>query len=360
MKFRKYSEIENAYKDFKDQIFLAGFADSCYEYGCFRKIDGSNVQLSISENEEFIIGSRNQICTSQFSGLDRVLKRDTLEQKLREMKASLRDIEDEEMTEFLSSCDGFEMTVFGELFGGLYRHQDVPRVIEATRIQGRIDYSPDNHWMPFDMTLRNPESEQMLVVNLDTLKKLCEMHGLLCQIEEFRGTLQECLNFNVEFNDDTGHRLFGLPIIEKNTAEGVVIKPICALWLRNGQRVILKNKNPMYKERIRATKAKTLELGNSLNKNELKYLSILKEYMNESRVMSAISKIGKLTKDSFGELLKMSSLDAISEFRKDYHDELTKLENSLDPKEFDFKKITKMMNKYSSSIVREVYLKEIQ
>jgi len=251
------------------------------------------------------------------------------------------------------------MTVFGELCGGLYRHQDVQRVKEATRVQGRVDYSPDNEWIPFDLLLRDPEQCKSMVLNLDTLAKLCKQVGLLCEIEEFRGTLRECLERSPVYIDDTGQRLWSLPLIEGNVGEGFVVKPIEAQWLPNGSRVIVKSKNPKFKERIRASKAQSLELKGKLNELEEKWLETLSEYMNESRVMSAVSKLGEITKDSFGDLMREACTDALSDFKKDNGEELEKLQRSMDPKDFDFSKITKAFNRVASAAVREVFLREI-
>jgi len=84
IEFRKYSEIENSYNEkFINSLFMGGFGDKSIEYACYRKIDGSNVQISIDEQDELVLGSRNQYVGTEFPGLKRVLEKDNLEEKLR-------------------------------------------------------------------------------------------------------------------------------------------------------------------------------------------------------------------------------------------------------------------------------------
>ena len=352
--FTKYVHIENLHQCDKllDKIRLAHFDNPEIKYGCFRKIDGSNVQLEIDQDGHFKAGSRNQELDLQkedFNGLRHVLERDKLEVKIRAMKHGYS------VTQGIDE-DKFSFIVFGELYGGLYRHPDVQRDKDAQRIQGRIDYSPSNHWIAFDaVAVLQDGTEKWL--DLDLLSKLCSENAVDYQIEDFSGTLDECLAFSPVFIDDTGHRLFGLPIIENNFAEGVVIKPY--VYLEVGalhQRVIIKNKNPRYKERIKATKAATKAAGANLLPLEAEWLGKLCEFMNDSRAMSAKSKLG--SNAEFGEIMQEATRDAISEFKETYGDEFERLQRENDPKDFSEKKITKAFAKYAIPFVKKAYLGE--
>lgn len=355
MKFKKYSEIENTYNSsIIDKIRFNNLDAPSIMYGCYRKLDGSNLQFSIDEQGSLQVGSRNQLVTgTNFMNWKAVAKRDGIKEKLSYIKSEIAmfHINNERLNDWLKTINinKFSLTMFGEICGGLYRHPDVERDNTSVRIQGRIDYSPSNQWVPFDLRLTCSGSS--FIVDMDLLKNLCDMANLKCQIEEFRGTFDECLNFSPVFNDDTGHRFWGLPIIENNVAEGVVIKPIIPTFIGES-RIILKNKNPKYKERIRATKTNN-KANPGIKDRERYWFDILKEYMNENRVLTAISKVGC---ENFGNIMKESCCDALKDFRKE-NPKFEEDERQNDPKDFNVGNITKAFNKYSSNIVREVFLK---
>lgn len=333
MSFSKYGEIENTYNDkLVEKARWNGLGR--IECICAVKIDGSNFQAGIDAEDRFFTGTRNQELKpdDDFCNWQKVMEKLGVEEKLRKIKQKL---------------GVSEVTMYGELCGGLYRHLDVPKVDGAIRIQGRVDYFPDNEWIPFDMKADGKYISQ------DLLKTLCDEVGLPSQQVVFRGTLEECLAFDPVFQDTTGNFFKGLPLIEGNTAEGVVIKPVDAVFIGES-RVIFKNKTPKFKERIRKTKEASKS--NALNGLEQTWTDRLLEYVNESRVYSALSKLGG--KSEFSPLMKAVMDDANSEFRKDYGEELETVERSVDPKDFDWKKIGKVISSEAVKVVRPVFLKE--
>ena len=64
----------------------------------------------------------------------------------------------------------------------------------------------------------------------------------------FRGTLAECLKHPNGFQSKIAEWL-GLPAIEDNICEGIVIRPVTPMYLRNGSRVLIKSKNERFAER---------------------------------------------------------------------------------------------------------------
>ena len=333
MGFSKYGEIENTYNDkLVEKARWNGLSET--ECICAVKIDGSNFQAGIDSDGRFFTGTRNQELKPEddFCNWQKVMKKYDVERKLRIIKEKL---------------NASEVVMYGELCGGLYRHPDVPRVEGAVRIQGRVDYSPDNEWVPFDLKVDGAYASQ------DLLKKLCDEVGLLSQQVVFRGTLEECLKFDPIFQDTTGNAFWGLPLIEGNIAEGVVIKPVNAVYIGES-RVIFKNKTPKFKERIRKTKEASKAPG--LNELEQTWIDKLLEYVNESRVYSALSKLGG--KAEFSPLMKAVMDDALAEFRKENGAELDEVERSTDPKDFDWKKMGKVLSTEAVKVVRPVFLKE--
>lgn len=329
--FKKYGHIENMYVE-KFIDYLKSMGMMTVPCVCTVKVDGANFQAAVDENDQVTFGKR----TAELSDVEQFNRWQNVMEKL-DVKNKLFQIRNE--------LGAKNLIIYGELCGGLYRHPDVPIVRDSVRIQGRIDYSPDNEWIVFDILYDEKYLNQL------KLQEICKTYNLPCVPIKFQGTLEECINASCEFVDTTGHDLWGYPIIENNVAEGVVIKSIEDVRLPNGERLIIKNKNPKYKERIKETK-KNAKPG--LNNLETEWEAVFEEYLTESRAWSAVSKIG--TVKDFGSLMKAVMADAEEDWRSDYEDELTELERSTDPKDFSFDKIRKMATKKAVIVVRPVWL----
>lgn len=344
MFFRKYNEIENTYRtDYLKKIKNLNL-DPNIEFACFNKIDGSNFSIILDENDNFIYAKRTEILSKEdkFQNCEYVIESMDLINKLSKIKSYVI-----EKYNIHNECI---IQIYGELCGGYYRHPDVEKIKNAIKIQGRVSYNPDNTWIPFDgfVELINEAEQNRIYFNVDELAEICNYAGLPCQVEKFRGTLDECLNFDPKFIDDTGHILFGLPIIKDNISEGVVIKPVTPLWFPNGERIILKNKNEKFKERIKKNKIEKDII--PLNENEKNVLNILNEYNTESRIYSVISKEGVLSDKVFGKILGLFILDCINDAIKD-HPEIKNLIDLNDKEQFDYKRVK---NDFRNLIIQDV------
>ena len=71
---------------------------------------------------------------------------------------------------------------------------------------------------------------------------LAEQFDLLYAKPLFSGSFKDALEYQNDFQT-TIPGILGLPEIEDNIAEGVVIKPENAMFFHDGSRLILKNKN---------------------------------------------------------------------------------------------------------------------
>merc|ERR1711865_373942 len=120
-------------------------------------------------------------------------------------------------------------------------------------------YSPDLRFMAFDVVLET--SEGRAYINFDLARDACRQCGLLFAEPLLRGSLGDCLNFEIEFETTIPARL-GLPSIaavssERNLAEGVVVRPqteptACAGKARVGKestRGIFKRKIQQFSEK---------------------------------------------------------------------------------------------------------------
>lgn len=355
MQFKKYSEIENTYRcDYLQKVRDMGFDDPKIVYACFTKIDGSNFSMILDENDNFFCAKRTSILTNEeipkFSNADKVIEKMNIAEVMKEMKNYIKE-KYATINEFsFIEDDKFILHLYGELCGGMYRHKDVEPVKNAAKIQGRVSYHPDNVWICFDGYISNSTQSSRFYFSVDQLKDICSKFNIPVQIEKFRGTFDECLKYPNDFNDDTGHVLFGLPLIENNITEGVVIKPVFPIWFKNGERVILKNKNEKFKEKkkIKSNEIKTAE---PLNEKEKEVLTRFYESITINRFMSVCSKEQPTSDKEFGKILGL--------FMKDINDEVVKENPIFDTwiknKEIDFKRVSKLAQRNAVDFMKPLF-----
>ena len=158
--------------------------------------------------------------------------------------------------------------------------------------------------------------------------------------------MEKCINFPIDFDSKIPEWL-GLPKIENNLCEGVVIKPNEPKFLWSGSRVILKNKNEAFKE-ISGHKDGFLPKENiKLSDNGNKLLEEILTYITENRLRNVLSHIGAVTDKDFGKIMGLMNKDIIEDFLKNNDEEF----NNLDKKERKF--IQKRMGSETSQLLRK-------
>lgn len=317
MKFTKYTSIENAYRQkavfniqsyFNDETFIVQ-----------EKIHGSNFAIYVDET-----GVKYAKRSGFISNLESFYRADLISNRLEEKAKKL----------FKSLPEASSISIHGEIYGGSYPHKDVESVKNVKMVQRGVFYSPDVEFIAFDMKINgeyidplemNNHLDYFKIPRLDVLKK---------------GTLQECLDYPNEFNSN----LHGLPELENNTCEGVVIKSVKPLRDPRGNRAILKNKNAKWSEKG----------GKGTNKVEKEIDPRIKEiaeialaYVTENRLRNVLSKVGPVTevKTAFGKIMKPFNLDVIEDFEKE-NPEFSKMEKA------DQKLVTKLINQEISLMIR--------
>lgn len=351
MKFKSYTEIENSYNSkFISHIREHEYDKSEIEWVATIKWDGSNFQCCINSEDKFIVGKRTAYLGrgDVFQGYERAMRNMNVETNLRKMKDIIK-------SDFNIFCK-FGLRVFGELCGGYYRHPAVEKVKGAVKIQGRVDYHPDNIWLPFDIELVDSEDNIIKVFSQDEVFKYCTAVNLPHPIIVKRGTFDEVLNTPNDFIDTTGNILFNLPLIEKNITEGIVIKPNIPLRFGNGSRVMVKSKNEKFKERMNKAPKAPKEII-PMNELEKKYFEIYREFITESRLMSVFSKVGKVDTKAFGQIMGLFIKDLYNDFDKEYAEEIKQLEDTLSVDEFNLAKTKKELSKEIAEFIRPIFLK---
>jgi len=325
--FKKYTSIENTYRDeFLDRIKGHGFWDD--EFIVQEKVHGANLSYWTTNGEDFFAAKR----TDQIPNNETFYNYDLI---LNEIKPNLKNIWLNLKNEI---TDLKQLTIFGEIIGGDYPHQDVEIDRKAILVQKGIFYSPKNHFYAFDILINSE-----VYLNVDLANQHFDKQNLLYAKTIFRGNIKECLDYPNDFNS-TLPRELNLPDLIPNVVEGVVIKPTITRHFNNGVRVILKNKNEKWSENKKYHKS--IKLEDEISDKIIKLQEAILTYVTENRLNNVVSKIGEISQKDFGRVLGMFNKDVVEDFLKDYHqitDELEKKELKLITKSFA-KTATELVN----------------
>lgn len=335
--FKKYSSIDNAItRDFMERVRAEMPTD--LEWVVQEKVHGANTSF-LCDGEEVRFAKR----TSVLSDDDRFYDFQTLLEAYRPRVLSLfRRIREAHPAVTVIS-------VFGEMFGGRYAHEGVPAVKGMTLIQKGVNYTPTHEFYGFDIYVFEGEIGYYLAV--DEVNALFEAEGFFYARTLMRGSLAECLKYPNAFQSKISQWL-GLPDIDDNICEGVVIRPVTPQYLRNGSRVLIKSKNARFAEKKSVkTRSKLFAEPVPYSNSFKALLPELEAYVTESRLNNVISHIGEVTlpKD-FGKIMGMFSKDILDDFLKEHGGEYSALDKC------EQKSFNRELNKLSTCFVKEILL----
>lgn len=333
MLFKKYSSLENSYREeYINKILNEALNAPNILYKVQEKIHGANFSIYF-DGAEILTAKRTSLLTPEEVFFNHQKIRDLLKGKI------------EIIFKILSKkLKVEELIVYGELFGGNYNHPEVEAVKGAMKVQKGIDYHPDNQFIAFDIKVNN------VLLDEEENEELFKEAGLLYCPTLFSGTLEECLKYTNEFNS-TIPALFGLPELKENICEGVVIKPFKATFLKNGERVIIKNKNDKWSEKAKEPKVKKENLSKNQYSEEVKVeIEKISVYITENRLKNVLSKESKLTKDDFGKILSAFNKDIIEDYIKENQESFYVLDKQ------DQKRITSAINNITASLIRKNFI----
>ncbi|MDR1594439.1 MAG: RNA ligase, Rnl2 family [Prevotellaceae bacterium] len=334
--FKKYNSIENVFdKEFVDNIKLEGF-DSV-QFVVQEKVHGANFCF-VTDGETVSVGKRNGFVEADesFYGHEELLVRynEKIINLFKRVKEKYPDI--------------LTITVFGEMFGGKYMHPDIKNDSRIICIQKGVNYCPNHEFYAFDLYVTTADSGRFLTV--DEINTFFEDAQFFYAKTLFKGTIDECLQYPNAFQSHISEWL-GLPPIEDNICEGIVIRPSEPIYFHNGARVLLKSKNSRFAEKKsvkKRIKIPTVELSYSENLKELHYVS--EEYVTENRLNNVISKIGKVSMPKeTGKLIGLFSKDILEDFLKEHSVQYHALEKD------EQKILNKHINSEAASLIKKVY-----
>ena len=361
MQFHRFSEIENLTPAMIQEIRDQGLDKG--NWCVTNKLDGSNFQVAIDLDGSIHFGSRNQELGryDNFNGWQHVVARDNIEEKVRALKAAL----DEYWLLDIAKDGPYVFIAYFELIGGVYRHKDVEPVKGSCKLQGRVNYCPDNKLVCLDIFWYDPNAYQGKgmgeYLGPETVNEYCDKVGLYHQQIKAVLPFDEAIQYPNDFEDTTGVDLFGLPPLEHNITEGVVLKPLIANRFRNGARLIAKNKNKIFLERgVKTNKVKNPP--EPMTELDEQWFNTYMEFVTESRMMSVLSKMdtSNITGKDFGKLLNAFIEDADKDFQKEYGGTILCLEAEHPVDEFNMHKVLKAAKGEAAKMIRPKFLDFLQ
>lgn len=325
--FKKYNSITNSY----DGEFINKVKELNYDGPWFvsEKIHGANCQIAVTK-DGIEIGGRNEVT-------DDKLWKEVLTKYESKAKA------------LFYSTNADRVILFGEFFGGVYPHPDVPRDKNARKVQKGVWYSPSNHVMFFDLYIE-PKTEPGYYACVNSFRFITDYFGIPRVDFKRVSTLEEALNYP---NDElsTIYQEFDLPAIEGNIREGIVIRPDRDLWIGQS-RVIIKNKNDRFKEVWR--EKRPIIDQKELSEKQLLVLEDILRYITENRAINVLSHYSeKPSMALLGSFIKDTNADVIEDFEK--HNNVF---NSMEKAEI--KGITRRVNKKVSEICKKVLIEQMR
>jgi Rnl2 family RNA ligase len=337
LEFKKYSSIENTFnKDFLERIESEGYNSlSCVVQ---EKVHGSNCCF-VTDGKEVSFAKRTGLMEldEKFYDYEELFAR--YQERVILLYAKVKE----------KYPDTESLLVYGEMFGGRYPHPDVKNDSRIICIQKGVFYCPNHEFYGFDIYVRGMENNRYLSVHESN--ELFEESGFFYAKTLFEGTLDECLSYPNTFQSHIADWL-GLPPIEDNICEGIVIRPVEAVFFGNGSRLLLKNKNSKFAEKKSVKKRQpALFVEPTYSKELTDLLLVAEEYVTENRMNNTISKIGEVTfpKDT-GRLIGLLSKDVLDDFLKENSGIYASLEKS------EQKILNKHINKLSTDLIKKVHM----
>ena len=314
LQFKKYNSIENTFdKTFIEKIFDEGFDNQ--EFVVQEKVHGSNFSF-ITDGVNVNVGKRTALIEAN--------------EKFYDYEELLEQYKPKVITLFSAVKESIPttetITIFGEMFGGKYPHPDVKNNNKLTLIQKGVYYCPQHEFYAFDLYITTNETGKYLPI--DEANGFFEKFGFFYAKTLFRGSLKDCLQYPNEFQSVIAEWL-GLPPIEGNVCEGVIIRPVVTAYLHNGARVVLKNKNAKFAEKKSVKKrAPKLFVKPTYSEELNALLLIADEYITENRLANVVSHIGEFSIKDFGKLIGMFSKDILEDFLKEHSGRYAGIEKS--------------------------------
>ncbi len=341
--FKKYSSIENEFnEEFLQKVREEIPSDTLWAVQ--EKVHGTNVSFIC----EFLGGGKiSMTFAKRTSPVEEGENFYSYEEFVERYRPRIEKLARQVLRRYSYRADG--VVVFGEMFGGSYPHPDVKKIGRMSAIQKGVSYSPSHEFYGFDIYLyKNGEG---CYLPLEQVNRLFERAGLLHAETLFSGTLDECLKYPNAFQSTIAPKL-GLPPLEDNICEGVVIRPLVPLYLRKGDRVIIKSKNARFAERKSHREDKGKKTPEPLSPALQAAIDEAGRLLTEARLDSVTSKIGEVyyPKD-LGKVAGLFAKDVLEDIGKLLPSEVATLDKN------ELKRLNKEVSSMSFSFIKDLKLR---
>ena len=331
MIFKTYNAIENAYQArVIEQIRMQGFGDEVFIVQ--EKVHGANFSF-FTDGKEIKIAKRTAFIEKdeKFFNAHHILERyrKNVIEVFQKVKTIHPDVE--------------TVVIYGELFGGGFKHKDVEPVKDAVKVQKGIEYAPYNEFYAFDIKLNG-----ITYLDTEVVNQIFEETGFFYAKILFQGTLEDALKFPNVFNSKIPAWL-GLPELENNMCEGTIVKTLKTKYFGNGARIILKNKNEKWVEKSKMVKkeAKTVHKQVHFSEKAQEIWEEIQKYVTANRLNNVVSKIGEFEPKMIGKVIGLFSQDILEDFQKDFPAIYTAIEKE------EQKRINKKLNSLVIDFIKE-------
>ncbi|MFO0669854.1 MAG: RNA ligase family protein [Polyangiaceae bacterium] len=198
--------------------------------------------------------------------------------------------------------------IYGELFGGAYPHPAVPPSPGISAVQTGIWYSPNLHFALFDVIVETATDDAGEFLAHSEVERLAAAHDLLVVPLVGRGprSVVDALPVRAPTRVPAW---FGLPTLEGNVAEGLVLKP--DVRAAPNDRIVIKRKIAEFDD-ARFDEATPFEADVVLSVTQL--ASHAASLVNDARVASARSKVGAMPTAILDEIVLDVLLDLEAAF----------------------------------------------
>ena len=304
MKFKKWSSIENSYREDFIKKFIAHDPQLKEEnFEITEKIDGANFSVSFTPTGEIGFYKRSGRADSGFYNYKSAFQDEKVKKFISLMQTYC--IEEQRNLQFV-----------GELFG--------------RGVQKRLYYGEEVYWRWYaiyehtENGVRSFSPKEMTIFEHSLFKRIGFSIFDLRVPRIGVMSLEEFLSFEPNFNSS----LTPMEYTKENIVEGIVARPMNNYsW--GEENFILKKKREGFSDRAPKKERKKMEISNEL----FDLIETARTYVNDNRTADLFSKHGKIEKMSkFGEYIGLYVKDVLEDFHKDYpleYDNLDKPEKKV-------------------------------
>lgn len=324
LKFKSYTDIENTTNKKKyDELCKYGYDTK--EWIALEKVHGSNFSF-LCDGRVVNVAKRSSIIP-----VDEIFYKSDELQKIYE-----KDI----MTIFKKiSSDNPDVSmiqIFGEVFGGNYK--DIISKSRSKAVQKGVYYNPEIDFIVFDIRIDSYNPDEIgYYLSHNEVMKYCNINevNLIVLTPLHKGNLETMLKLNPVF-ESTIHKLYNLPQIPNNYAEGYVLKVNERHTLKY-DRPILKHKNMAFGEVKQDLSVSNVNTADIMTK----HFTNLLNYICENRFDNLISKEG--ADSNYEKLVNLFAIDCVKDYIK-----------TLEPdQENEFKLIDKIIKKNLAQHIKQ-------